>query len=115
MKLCRIIFRRTTGTELVRTVYGCSEDAPELADEIKDFSILNGYSEPALEVIDLPETDPEFEKAVTAETIRLENGSLVYTFAPIEPEPQPEPDPVVQLNDKVDLLIQMQLEREGIV
>lgn len=114
MRLCRLIFRRSTGTMLMRAIYE-GKNVPTLACEISDFAVLNGYNESALEVIDLLEADPGFESATTAETIRLENGSLIYTFAPEEPEPQPEPNPVLQLNDKVDILIQMQLEREGIV
>ena len=115
MKICRLIFRKSTKTLLVKIMYGNEQQIPEVEQEVNDFAVLNGYNESALEVVDILETDPEFEKVVTAKTIRLENGSLVYTFAPIEPEPQPEPSPVAQLNDKVDLLIQMQLEREGII
>jgi hypothetical protein len=49
------------------------------------------------------------------DAITIDGKYLIFAAAPPEPEPQPEPNPVLQLNDKVDILIQMQLEREGIV
>ena len=111
MNACRVIFRKTTGDMLLRIIYSDSANVPSLSQELEDFAILNGYNVDALIVVDKFETDAEFENMVKAETIKYDNGNLIYTFPDI-PEPEPESDPVLE---RLDLLIQMQLEREGII
>ncbi len=112
MKLCRLIFRKITGDLLLRIIYSDSANVPSLSQELEDFAILNGYNVDALIVVDKLESDVEFENMVNAKTIKYDNGNLIYTFPDI-PEPvKLKPDPVLE---RLDLLIQMQLEREGII
>ena len=115
MWVCRLIFRKATGDLLVRASYN-ADNIPSLEDELRDFAVLNGYNIDALTIIDLPESDERFQDIVEAIDIKLENGELVYSL-PQETElelPQ-EPDLILQVNEKVNLLIMMMLEREGIV
>ncbi len=113
MRLCRLIFRKTTGGLLVRIVYDDNQ-TPPIEQEINDFAILNGYNVDALTIIDLPESDSEFNNAVNATKVKLQNGQLIYEFIELPFEPA-EPNPIMQINDKIDLLIQMYLEKEGII
>lgn len=116
MSICRLIFRKDIGQLLLRVVYNDENIIPTLEQEKNTFAVLNGYNEDALVVIDIPETDVEFHNAAYAESIKLENGNLVYTLPPeTPPEPSEKPDPISQLNEKVDLLIMMMLEKEGII
>ena len=111
MNVCRVIFRKTTGDMLLRIIYHDNTNIPDLEQELADFAVLNGYNVEALIVVDKLETDAEFENMVKAETIKYDNGNLIYTFPDI-PEPIRESNPVLE---RLDLLIQMQLEREGII
>lgn len=114
MKVCRLIFRKDIGKLLLKVMYENKSELPTIEDELNTFAILNGYNSDALTIIDMDETHNEFQNAVTATNITLEEGNLVYQI--IEPTPeQVEPNPMVQLNNKVDLLIQMFLEKEGII
>ena len=111
MNVCRVIFRKTTGDMLLRIIYHDNTNIPDLEQELEDFAVLNGYNVDALIAVDKLDTDAEFENMVKAETIKYDNGNLIYTFPDI-PEPTRESDPVIE---RLDLLIQMQLEREGII
>jgi len=117
MKVCRLIFRKTTGNLLVRTVYD-SQNISTIEEEINDFAVLNGYNPEALTCIDIEETDTErFQQATGASSITLSNGELVFETAqtPDVPDIAPDESFILEINEKLDLLMLMQLEKEGIV
>ncbi len=115
MKLCRLIFRKDIGNMLLRVVYSDNINIPTVEQEIATFSVLNGYNTEALMIFDIEETDLEFVNTIKADAIRLVDGEFEYIFSPIVPEPPQEIDPVLQMNEKLDIIIQMQLEKEGII
>jgi len=111
--LCRLIFRKSNGEFLLKTIYTGIAPIPTPEQEIEDFAILNGYNVNALTVLDLTETHEHFKEIVGASNIRLNGEELLYDN--IEESPTKPINPVGQVNEKLDLLIQMQLEKEGII
>jgi hypothetical protein len=116
VKVCRLIFRKTTGSLLVRVVYN-SSNIPTIEEEINDFAILNGYNLEALTCIDIDETDERFQQAVDALSITLgNNDELVFETGQVpDVSDTTTTDPLSEINEKLDLLMLMQLEKGGIV
>lgn len=99
MKTCRLIIRKATGRPLVKIIYGDGWSIPGIAQEIKDFAVLNGYTQDALMVVDISEADQQelFADLCKAkfDSIRLVDGQLLYDLEP-EQTPQPTDPPINQ-------------------
>lgn len=113
MRLCRLMFLKATGKLIVKISYSDNIGIPSIDEDIEMVVANNRLATADIIAFDVTENETNFNDVYNAVDILLRDGNFIYKD--VQEMPIPEETVVNQLNEKMDLLIQMQLEREGII